>query len=116
MDRTRNLQELHGTQADCYIMHTVTVTFTYFGTDGSIDRYIQQNKPQSLLTSIASTGCSKTRNAVYIHLTKLFYLEICAVFHKEILSVLITKIATNTANYLNHVRCTVIYYNEFSFI
>ena len=116
LDRTRNLQQLHGTRAACYIMHTITMTFTYFGTDELIYPCIQQNKPQSALTSIASIGCSKARNAVHVRPTKLLYMEICAIHHKDIHSVLITKIATNTVNYLNHVRCTVLSYNEVSFI
>jgi len=68
-------------------MRTITMTFTYFGTGEHIDPCIQQNKPQSALTSIVSVGCSKARNAVYVHLTKLLYMEICTIHHKDIHSV-----------------------------
>jgi len=44
---------------------------TYLETDEHIDPYIQQYKMQSSSTAIASRGWSKTRHAVYVHLTKL---------------------------------------------
>ena len=40
---------------------------------------------------------------------KLCMLLICATHHKETLSVLITEIATNIANYMNHVHCTILF-------
>jgi hypothetical protein len=67
---------------------------------------IQQNRP---LTSIPSTGYFRARNAVYVRPSKL-YVKICDVLHKETLIVLITKMATNIANYVNLVRRTILYY------
>jgi hypothetical protein len=84
---------------------------------------VQPNQPYSLLTSIPSTGCFRARNAAYERQRKL-YVQICAVVHKETLSVVITKMATYVANYVNHVHRTILYYimlhytvpNDISFI
>lgn len=49
---------------------------------------------------------------------KIVFVEICAIHHEETLSVLITKIATNIVNCVNHILCTLLYYtffNEISF-
>jgi hypothetical protein len=94
--------------AICYVTRKIIVIFTYryFETDECTDPCMQQNKPQSSLTSNISTEFSKTRNAVYVCLTQLCKWKINAIHYKEMLIVLIAKIVANLASYLSHIHYT----------
>jgi hypothetical protein len=65
---------------------------------------MQQNKPQSSLTSNVSTEFSKTRNAVHVCLTQLW--KICAMYHKEMLNIVIAKIPADIASCVSHIHYT----------
>jgi len=61
-------------------------------------------KPQISLTSNVSTEFSKTRNAVYDCLTQLW--KIYAMYHKELLNILIAKIPAKIASCVSLIHYT----------
>jgi hypothetical protein len=92
------------------------LTYRYLETNEHTDPYIQQYKTQSSSTSIASTGWSKTRNAVYLHLTKLQKCDFVPHIRKKYLTYesltlgQTSPITWTTILYCNILNYTIIHY------